>query len=541
MSILRFRYGKEMPRKRKNIQTGQDKKTLKTIQVEKTQVQSNLEERFQQDNDNERISCKCNKLWAQNRLLAHIKRDKKCGSKYTEQEIENIKKISKENDHLRKVAKRREIQNDAGKKDIHNQKEALRKKDARAKIQNDAEKKKIRNQKEALMKKDARAKIQSDAENKKNHNQKEALRKKSARAKIQSDAENKKVHSQKDALRKKDARYKIQSDAENKKVHSQKDALRKKDARAKIQNDAGKKRIHNQKEVLRKKDARAKTRAKIRNDVHERLIKFRRECQYGPIFTCICCMRDLFRKTVKKVTAAYINFLNSIGMVKEYLQIDENGDLKNDLKVHGDHYICQNCCRYLQKEEMPLICAKNGLEYSPIPSCLQIENLERQMICKDLVFIKIRKLPSYARMPAINDHVINVPIDDDDIIKTVTSLPRTHLTNGLVTVGLKRDMAIKNFHKLQLIRPDKICEAITYLKDNHPSYANIDVLSLEEWRKQFFAEECDDTEITGENSEDDSSNAGQIVEDASEKSIYNFATCLIPDNPLSDVVGKNII
>ena len=151
-------------------------------------------------------------------------------------------------------------------------------------------------------------------------------------------------------------------------------------------------------------------------------------------------------------------------------------------------------------------------------------------------------------MPAIYDHVINVPIGDDDIIKTVTSLPRTQLTNGLVTVGLKRDMAIKKFHKLQLIRPDKICEAISHLKENHPSYANIDILSLDEWRKQFYAEECDDTENTGEdtentgeNSEDDSSSASQIVEDTSEKSIYNFATCLIPDNPLSDVVGKNII
>ena len=143
-------------------------------------------------------------------------------------------------------------------------------------------------------------------------------------------------------------------------------------------------------------------------------------------------------------------------------------------------------------------------------------------------------------MPAIYDHVINVPIGDDDIIKTVTALPRTQLTNGLVTVGLKRDMGIKKFHKLELIRPEKICEALLYLKNNHPSYANIDISSLDEWRRQFNEEEYDDTENTGENSEDVSSNSEQIVEDTTEKSIYNFATCLIPDNPLSDVVGKNI-
>ena len=143
-------------------------------------------------------------------------------------------------------------------------------------------------------------------------------------------------------------------------------------------------------------------------------------------------------------------------------------------------------------------------------------------------------------MPAIYDHVINVPIGDDDIIKTVTALPRTQLTNGLVTVGLKRDMGIKKFYKLELIGPDKICKALLYLKKNHPSYANIDISSLDEWRRLFNEEEYDDTENTGENSEDVSSNSGQIVEDTTEKSIYNYATCLIPDNPLSDVVGKNI-
>ena len=80
---LHFRYGSEMATKRKNVQNGNEK----TSQGKKTQVESNPEEIFQQDNGgntNERISCKCNKLWEQNRLLAHIKRDSNCGSKYTD-------------------------------------------------------------------------------------------------------------------------------------------------------------------------------------------------------------------------------------------------------------------------------------------------------------------------------------------------------------------------------------------------------------------------------------------------------------------------
>ena len=143
----------------------------------------------------------------------------------------------------------------------------------------------------------------------------------------------------------------------------------------------------------------------------------------------------------------------------------------------------------------------------------------------------------------MNDHVINVPIGDDDIIKTVNALPRTQINNGLVTVGLKRDVAMKNFHKLQKVRPDKVHEAILYLKDNHPSYANIDVWSLDEWHSNFLTGEQEQTKCPGEKEDDACNNenpddSSQIAEGPKEKSIYNFATCLIPEDPLSDVVGK---
>ena len=131
-----------MPAKRKNIQKGNGKNS----QGKKTKVESNPEERFQQDNGsntNERISCKCNKLWVQKRLLTHIKRDSNCRSKYTEEEIEAIDKVSKET-----AAQKRKLWN----------------KNARAKIQNDEEKQKIQKQKDSKRKKIARAKIKNDEE-----------------------------------------------------------------------------------------------------------------------------------------------------------------------------------------------------------------------------------------------------------------------------------------------------------------------------------------------------------------------------------------
>ena len=78
-------------------------------------------------------------------------------------------------------------------------------------------------------------------------------------------------------------------------------------------------------------------------------------------------------------------------------------------------------------------------------------------------------------MEAMNDRVINVPIEDGDIIKEVTALPRTRKNNGMITVKLKRKMDMKNSHKFGMIRPEKIQRALIYLKRNHPEYSNIDI------------------------------------------------------------------
>merc|ERR1712020_245307 len=108
------------------------------------------------------------------------------------------------------------------------------------------------------------------------------------------------------------------------------------------------------------------------------------------------------------------------------------------------------------------------------PECLQITNIEKQLIAKSLVFIKVRKLP-VSRMDSMNDRIINVAIEDNDINKEVTSLPRTEKNSGMITVGMKRKLDLKNYHKLGMIRPVKIYEALLYLKKHHSEYMDINV------------------------------------------------------------------
>ena len=98
-------------------------------------------------------------------------------------------------------------------------------------------------------------------------------------------------------------------------------------------------------------------------------------------------MRDMFKRGVKKITSVYEAFLRGSDVIK-YLQTEEftpSGKsrgktrrlklqmkirIKENLKVHGEHHLCSNCCRYLNKHEMPPSCAKNNLEYAEIPDCL---------------------------------------------------------------------------------------------------------------------------------------------------------------------------
>ena len=71
--------------------------------------------------------------------------------------------------------------------------------------------------------------------------------------------------------------------------------------------------------------------------------------------------------------------------------------------------------------------------------------------------------------------VINVPIPDDNIAKTVNTLPRTESNSGMVNIKLKRKMCMKNYHKFGMINPTRIYECLKYLIKKHPAYKGIKI------------------------------------------------------------------
>ena len=112
---------------------------------------------------------------------------------------------------------------------------------------------------------------------------------------------------------------------------------KKKRSRAKVKwdlenYDPVKRQAKNQKDHVKRQKSSTET---------QRLLDFRNACKYGPIFTCVCCKRQLFKRGVrqlKKYSDLESHLIGS-GMFREYLAgyIDENETLKKvkkNLKFH---------------------------------------------------------------------------------------------------------------------------------------------------------------------------------------------------------------
>jgi hypothetical protein len=107
--------------------------------------------------------------------------------------------------------------------------------------------------------------------------------------------------------------------------------------------------------------------------------------------------------------------------------------------------------------------AKNGLKINSQDPELELTELEGNLIAKRIVFMKIFQLPK-SRWTALKDKVINVPVNEEDIINTITRLPRTPNEAVLIEVDLKRKVEYKNAHIKQLIDPEKCFKMLELLK-----------------------------------------------------------------------------
>ena len=215
-------------------------------------------------------------------------------------------------------------------------------------------------------------------------------------------------------------------------------------------------------------------------DAEKRLLAFKNEIKDGPTFVCLSCNRCMFKSGVK--------ILDKDGLKKLFEKCPEDiikkatshriGIVKNPKLSRGlrPKILCHNCYKSLYKDKkIPRMSTFNGLELDKIPEELELTDYEEQLIALNMLFIKIFKLKK-SGMNAVDGRVINVPLEVEDVAKTVTQLPRNFQDAKLVPVNWKRKLSLAGSHIQAYVRPDMLAKAVEKLKQlKNPHYINIDI------------------------------------------------------------------
>ena len=201
--------------------------------------------------------------------------------------------------------------------------------------------------------------------------------------------------------------------------------------------------------------------------------KFRKSCKEFPEFVCTCCHRMMFYRSVTKLNVEKYNLGGVCGRA-----LSDRYRFKDNEKE--DEYICTTCDRKLRKNEMPCQAVANGLEIPNVPRELQgLTRLECRCIGLRIPFMSIRALPKGGQ-GKIRGPCINVPASLEPIADV---LPRIPENIDLVLLKFKRMITYKSNYLCDYICPEKVMNALRWLKMNNPHYRNVKI--DENWIKKF--------------------------------------------------------
>ena len=172
----------------------------------------------------------------------------------------------------------------------------------------------------------------------------------------------------------------------------------------------------NREKILEKRKKESQ-KAKDKLTFKDRLYNFRMDIIDGPNYICCSCKRSLFKTGVKFLDE------NDVKTLQTKHNLDTNFLREVGLEGYTSQILCHNCHVKIKKKICPSNNEQNGLILEEVPDELQLEDLEQQLIARSLLFIKVKKLPR-TQMRAMKDRVINVPLENDDVTKTLSTLPR---------------------------------------------------------------------------------------------------------------------
>ena len=115
---------------------------------------------------------------------------------------------------------------------------------------------------------------------------------------------------------------------------------------------------------------------------------------------------------------------------------------------------------------------KNGLTAERLPQDIKPPTeLESNIIAKNIIFQKWLRMGKILWRGA-KDKIINVPVEDEQLFKTMADLPRTPLEAGLLKVQLKWKLDLKGYHQTAFVDPYKLFRLVVqfFQQSGHPGY-----------------------------------------------------------------------
>ena len=129
--------------------------------------------------------------------------------------------------------------------------------------------------------------------------------------------------------------------------------------------------------------------AKRNRSQSDRFNYFNEDIADGPRFVCFSCNRALFKKGIKFMKEEDIS--NLIEKLENDSLVEQTG--LESPEFLANPYLCHNCHTWIRKGKIPCIHVSNGLELDEITEELNLTPLEQQLIARNLIFLKVKKLP----------------------------------------------------------------------------------------------------------------------------------------------------
>ena len=213
-----------------------------------------------------------------------------------------------------------------------------------------------------------------------------------------------------------------------------------------------------------------------------------------------------------------------------------------------DAIFCHNCSTNSKKKKCPKLSISNGMNLDEIPvELLEPSDLEQQLFAMMLVFTKIVKLPNRtgSRMRGFEGQMINVPLEQSDISKSIKALPRSLNDAAVVPLQLKKKQEYKSAYAEAFIRPAVCIKAVEKLKElQNPHYTDVEIDETFMEKGKTYNDPDEDTTTTTQIDKEDEKSDDELADVQILNSVKKFQadhhenTCLIRDD-LESIMVEN--